>query len=325
MNSSIKIKKGQIEDFISDSTQQELDDKVNTIDLAPYGFLDVQNKLKQLQYYYGTLDFVDTVLDDYSNIDTILGNGGHNHIIKLDDGSFRYVTQVWNIEDWNGLWVENAVGAHFWGWRNNGSLTHGISAPLGNLEFRVSSLETTVTPSGKNYTYHIYEVNPLPAIEDDFPSYWVFNFLRPRLNVGTVNYEDLENLPDLSKFVKTDVAQTFTDAEKTQGRSNIGAEKRSAVRVVAADPSSQNFVDWESDILLVKTARTFTLPAAGTLPNGSRYMVKTTANGTIQFALADGSVSIEYNDVNATGYMSQRSEAWVLFQDNVYYISGEVS
>lgn len=147
--------------------------------------------------------------------------------------------------------------------------------------------------------------------------------------VMTINatVPDLEwaNILNKPKLLQVDDVQSFTDAEKKQGRDNILAEKRAEVRIPTADPTNQNFIDWESDILLVKTARTFTLPASGVLVNGSRFLVKTTATGTVQFAAADGTVTIEYNDVNATGYMAQRSEAWVLFQDDVYYVSGEVA
>lgn len=100
---------------------------------------------------------------------------------------------------------------------------------------------------------------------------------------------------------------------------------RADVRIPTINPTDQNFLDWESDILLVKTVRNFVLPAAGVLVNGSRYLVKTAATGSVQFSTFDGTVTIEYNLMDALGYMSARSEAWVLFQDNVYYVNGEVA
>jgi hypothetical protein len=127
------------------------------------------------------------------------------------------------------------------------------------------------------------------------------------------------------KLLKVDGVQTFSASEKTQGRDNILAEKRSEVRIPVSNPTNQNFIDWESDILLVKTVRNFVLPTTGTIPSGSRYLVKTTSTGTVQFSTEDGTVTIEYNDIGSLGYMAQRSEAWVLFESNVYYVNGEVA
>lgn len=130
---------------------------------------------------------------------------------------------------------------------------------------------------------------------------------------------------DLAKYVKVDEAQTFTSAEKEQARANIYAKKEEAVRKVSTDPTSQNFIDWAGDILLVQAATNFVLPVSGTLSNGDSFLVKTDKNGSVSYSTADGTVSIEYNDINATGQQNARSEAWILFQDNIYYINGEVT
>jgi len=109
-----------------------------------------------------------------------------------------------------------------------------------------------------------------------------------------------------------------------QGIQGVPGEETDVI-LMNANPSNQQFIDNVGNSFLVTSGnRSFVLPAAGILPNKSKFLVKTGAAGEVTFSKADATVSIEYNDQFAVGYLPFRAECWILLYNNVYYISGEV-
>lgn len=278
--------------------------------LAGYSQKTVDNLVSHAEEFseFADIHFSDTVLDDYSNIITELGSRPHNCILKLSTGDLKFVTRSDSNFDWNGYWIDDADDCMF------NARTAVITNPsnLDRITWRTIGLEDQIVDGSE--TYNVYGIGQGHTSASSIP--WGFT--------GRFNYWRPRKLRD-EKGLQVDQVQSFTEAEKTQARENIDAEKRSAVRIVSANPTTQNFIDWEGDILLVKTTRNFVLPAAGALVDEARYLVKTDKTGIVNYSVADATVSIEYNDVNAIGTQSQRSETWILLKDNVYYITGEVS
>lgn len=146
----------------------------------------------------------------------------------------------------------------------------------------------------------------------------LINLMRPKTPTASdpVDYSDVVKV----------TAQTFNETQQEQGRTNLSAEKLSTVVILNTAPTTAELLaNLKNTILKTSGANTaWVLPISGALPDGWQVMVKTNADSSINFSVADATVSIEYNEVGAIGHMTARSEAWIMLKNNIYYINGEV-
>lgn len=270
-------------------------------------------------------------------IDRIFRNTWHSGVycgvvVDVADDFSDLDTKTASVDSNEDLWLVRTLnGMNWFAYKNTVSIDF-LNAyfafveivngeEIGDQYFKVDAQSSTWN---ETTDYNVISGVNVPISETALPGTSQANFFNMVQFSRISDVEGAGEPADYDKVVKV-TSQSFTDTEKTQGRTNLLAEKRSQIRVVSTDPTSQNFIDWEGDILLVQTAKNFVLPVSGTLTDGARYLVKTDKTGTVAFSTADGTVSIEYNDINALGNMVERSEAWILFKNDVYYITGEVA
>lgn len=165
------IKKDQIEDFVSASAKILLDQRKLYQDRLIYKATYVDT--------FTDMDVLDTISDDYSNLDAIVGSSGFNFLIKKTDGSLRFISKEWKDDDMNGYGIHSAENMLFTGYRNDLEPLSSGNYGLSTIQFRTTSVETEIDNVSSRYV--VYGIGFGATSVLNYPSRFGISFFRSRV------------------------------------------------------------------------------------------------------------------------------------------------